>query len=282
MPETHEILVHGQRKSQKDFSDVYNNLFDCIDKDNSSLFEKQLKEKSYRYKDCVMPPVDEIPPHCSFYQLDEARPYTYCVGRPVIETLFFEEVTNLLDIIDRLLIKDSEKLYEAFINSLEGTDLTQFELFNCSIPKKPDVLEQIKKLENYGNSLKNQKIKKGDIILTLVKELRELDENQISNVNNASNQGGLEYKPSRKEQFSCVQFKLNFMCILHKYDKQLEAHRDWKRFLVNFLSLLFSFGVANLVNYASSGNFLFFNKTKSMGLVEELDNQLCLPSSGKK
>ena len=73
---------------------------------------------------------------------------------------------------------------------------------------------------------------------------------------------------------STSEFKKRSFKVIEKNQPELEKHRGWKQVLGNLALAIIGLGVlyaaAGLINKASTGNFLFFNKTDSANKVEQL------------
>ncbi|CEK10112.1 hypothetical protein [Legionella hackeliae] len=137
-----------------------------------------------------------------------------------------------------------------------------------------NLLDQLKVMEKYGNSLLEVDSLKGHTAIKLVENLRNfIDEFKIN---------ALIKQPGREE---INHFKVNFKGILHREDKLMEDHRKiWKPIIANILIALTGIGlVAIAVNTSIKffndekikiNNTLFFAKTHGQKEIEEIEKKL--------
>jgi hypothetical protein len=84
----------------------------------------------------------------------------------------------------------------------------------------------------------------------------------------------LDVKPTFQKNLRVLEFKLGFCQKLHTRDAILNEHRHASKIIANLLSIFLTGMVANVVNYMVTGNFLFFNKTTTATMVNQIDNEV--------
>jgi hypothetical protein len=192
--------------------------------------------------------------------------YLIYYARPNIEAFFFDHPEYFARLVHKLLEKNNEALYEAFVKSVKGTDLDlpRNGLFSWDTNAQEKALRQIDELERYAESLPEEpglfEIDKRPHLLSMVSSLRTMVEQGPRFTAPESKDPS---SSSYKNQFEILKFKLAFLEILHRHDDLLSQHRGYKRFAVNFISLLFTAGIANVICRCAVGNWFFFNKTTS-------------------
>ncbi|RDH40119.1 MAG: hypothetical protein CFE62_005360 [Candidatus Aquirickettsiella gammari] len=62
--------------------------------------------------------------------------------------------------------------------------------------------------------------------------------------------------------------------IINEERPELDKHRGYKQILGNLLILICTLGTVQLINKACTGNFLFFKKTDSSKLIDNVSNMI--------
>ncbi|WP_382342138.1 hypothetical protein [Legionella dresdenensis] len=208
----------------------------------------------------------------SVTHVDQGR---VCEVRSNIEALLLGDLNFFLHMLNELLQSADESFYQALIESLQKADLSKT-LLLWDNKLKTQLIRQINELERYGEKLK-QKVKyapdkisrtKSECAINIAKDL--LKKVQVQPADNEPQANDL------KKQVDILQFKLQLLQDLHRHDKDFAIHRGWKRMISNLCSLLLTGGIANLINYALTENFLFFNHTSTQHKVEKIQNEIGL------
>ena len=64
---------------------------------------------------------------------------------------------------------------------------------------------------------------------------------------------------------------MKFIETLHRKDEHFVGHLELKRVIANLAALVFSAGVLFIINFAFTGNFLFFNQTTTQKMISKAD-----------
>ncbi len=177
---------------------------------------------------------------------------TYYV-RPYIEKLFFDEkLTTFSALVDSLLLINEDASYQAFIASLENTNLQKELLFSWDASMEDYVIRHLNALDVFGKSLKHLEEKRQQIS-DLVAELRTML---------SANQNMHQTEKCPKNQFNKLKFKLDFLKKLHRHDADFSIHHDYKRLVANLATILFPpLAIANVIYKLTTNKWLFFNNT---------------------
>ena len=181
-----------------------------------------------------------------------------CLARPIIEALFFDKSAAFLALIDLLIAANNESLFKAFTQSLAGTDLSASMLFSWDKTMEVKAVQQVSEIRTYSSILAN---KANDEVALLKSRLMSNIAQQMLNRIDKKIVADEKEDLTEKTKFETLKFKLNTASILHSGDEALSSHRGYKRCVTNFFSILFTAGIANLVNRCATGQWMFFNKT---------------------
>jgi hypothetical protein len=187
--------------------------------------------------------------------------------RPTLETLFYENNSLMLQIVNKLIETNNNDLYEAFITALKKSDITEEMLFDWSPKMKVQVKHGLNQLLSYGDKLARENEGKGDVI----KKLHSSLEDMLTHSENSNHD-----KKSLSLDFKNLQFKLQFVEKLHSEDSTLSVHRGLKKIIGTIMIGLFTAGIALAVHRIATGNWLFFDKTTSQEKTLEVQKALGL------
>lgn len=176
----------------------------------------------------------------------------------LIDALVDHQPTFLM-LVNKLVEKNNREFYIAFDKALINTQLTQG-LYDWTSDTKRRVLRQLSVMDVYAYTIQNESPSKAALILKTNETLRQKikDEDPLKTPTNP-----LDSLAVLKKKFENLRFKLQLSETLNEHVSVLAEHRGYKRLVVNFMSILFTAGIANLLNRANTGNWLFFNKTTS-------------------
>ncbi len=193
--------------------------------------------------------------------------------RPLIEALYFDHYDEFSVIINMLLNKQSDDCYQAFIASLQGTDLSR--LFDIDIAK---IVNATVELETHVKSMNipkdKQSLEKHQRTISYVESLHEVAEKYRS------------AKPDEKasphaEQINNIKFKLDFANRMNNKIalEGLQHHRGCKQAMLNLVTCValgfVPYFIALLVKGAVThqwGLSLFAVNTHSTDLVEKVQD----------
>lgn len=204
----------------------------------------------------------------------------YCWTRPVVEKLFFDKNDAFADLIDHLLKANNEALYDAFISSLNDTDLSAATLFSWPEAMKDRMLREMNDINAYSKTLaKNIKdedaLEKSGLLSGLYQISLARIGGKLVDEENA-------YKDNNESKFATLKFKLALVKDLHSEDATISVHRGYlKRIAANFFSILFTAGIANLAHWCSTGNWMFFSKTTSEDKIAKAQTAVGFASDEK-
>jgi hypothetical protein len=212
-------------------------------------------------------------------------------SRPMIEALFFDHSSKLLKIVDELMKQDNDALFQVFIAALNKTDVSGAMLFAWTDEMKTQVKLKLAAMHAYSVTLRGTEEDESAIIKGMnLQELHHslqgqfaqfklenemlnkglIESSMLTTKSKAANQISdldVKHTPSANKdvssQFHKLRFKLKFAETLHNEDEWLSVHRGLKKIVTNFMTILFSGGVLNVLNRIVTGNWLFFNKTTS-------------------
>jgi hypothetical protein len=193
---------------------------------------------------------------------------TYQVS-PIIEALFFEHKKEFKALIEFLLEKNDQAFYQAFMDSVDVSDLRYEKLFCWDKEKSEAVTAQLEQLEAHGRALAGSKShaakERGDAVTTFVTSFRKRITTQPID-KPADRVAPVDYKA----QLETLKFKLGLYETLDEQSKKFSSHRDGgvKTVLVNLCSLIFTAGLANLCNLALNGSLFFQPKTQTQEDIE--------------
>lgn len=200
----------------------------------------------------------------------EEKTETY-KARPVIEALMLDRPDLAVKIVEKLIEKNDEKLYQAFIASLQGTDLNSGTLFHWDARSKQSLLRQLDAVKEYSDRL----------ILDPDEDTHDRGRDAYNLANEvskkvAANNWDTPDTATNFEKFGTLQFKLEISSELHSKDHEFAIHRDggWKQFITNILISLFTLGAANVYNYMQTGNTFFSVPTTSQQKLSNVQEEL--------
>lgn len=182
--------------------------------------------------------------------------------RPNIEALFIDHLSYFEKLVDNLIVSNDPILYEAFLKSIEKTDICDQKLFLFDNKTKQKVILQLENIQQYGVSLLSEKSvssqKSGrlalDIADLLTKKLN--DKMQLLDISN-------DYQ----SQFKVLKFKLEVVSELRKHDKKFDIHTGWHRITNHVCTILLTGRIANLMTMLAEGHTFFAS------LSEPTDNR---------
>jgi hypothetical protein len=188
--------------------------------------------------------------------------YRYYSVRPVIENLFFENNELFRRLASQVALSESQLIHNIFAEAFNGTDLPSDIMTPWDAIRTNEVRLGVIEISLYGHQLVSEGIARGHSAIQLATELdTQLDTLPLIDDSNTAKVKWLDYK-------------LKFVEHLHSQDSHFAGHRGWKRVIGNIASIIFSAGILNLINFAVTGNFLFFNKTRTQCLVKDVDHTI--------
>ena len=237
---------------------IFKKLKSLIHEKNASKLQ-HLLETDFIYPGCL----NTYPGH-GYHSRSEWRDSTgasYRV-RPNLEALFVDHLSYFEKLIDCLISANDTSLYEAFMKSLEKTDICDQKLFLWDEKTKNKMIIQLEHIHAYGASLKLEKSIISyncgglaiDIATILTKKINEQ----------------AQYLPSNNDyqsQIKTLKFKLEIVSDIHKHDKKFDIHSGWQRITNHACGILLTAPIANLIN-AFPDNHGFFNTPS-----ETIDNR---------
>jgi hypothetical protein len=184
--------------------------------------------------------------------------YEYYWVRPNIEALFWEHHELFRRLVSHLAEFGNADLHNIFVKSVQASRVPNIIFSNWDEKQKDDIKDGIGKISTYGAQLVHAKVARGNDALTLADDLnKQLNELPIDN-----------------SEVKWLDFKYTFIKKLHSKDADFIAHRGWKEIITNVAATIFSVGILNLINYCTTGSFLFFVNTATQNLVCGLDNSI--------
>lgn len=171
----------------------------------------------------------------------------YFLVSSVVEMLFFEEQAGLRKVVSALKSKRTT-LQESFIKACKTSKEIPEALFLPILHAEQTTIEkELSVLEQNGPS--------HPVALELASSLQAL----------------LNEKPTESAtKLEQLEFKLRFIETLHAKDKELAAQPNYKKIIVNLSMMILGF-LPNLINFALSGNFIFFKETSNQASVSKVD-----------
>ncbi|OGT36945.1 MAG: hypothetical protein A3F11_09215 [Gammaproteobacteria bacterium RIFCSPHIGHO2_12_FULL_37_14] len=236
--------------------------------DDDESFKKLLKTK-FIYPGKISTDTPDNNPHRE--QAWNKASYETYYTQAIIEALFFEKNLFFAELINLLIEKNSDKFFQALMDSLQDTDLSANQLFAWNESIKSQVLKEIAEMAAHAfkSSLDQKYPQKGESAWKLATQLREAL--QSKSVSEATEENNLFKK------FEILNFKLDIIKNLHSQDNIFAIRRGYKR-LLNIPAILFVFPI--ILHRKITGAWLFFNQTKT---EEQVDNiQAAIVNSKEK
>jgi hypothetical protein len=191
--------------------------------------------------------------------------YRYYWVRPIIENLFFEHNELFRRLVSQVALSENKLIHNSFVENFNRTDLSPEILLPWDVNTMCDVKFGVLQITMYGQQLVSESVDRGKYAIKLATDLNErLDTLPVVDNSNTA-------------KIKWLDFKLKFVEQLHSQDSHFVGHRGWKQVIGNVASIIFSAGILNLINLAVTGNFLFFNNTKTQQLVARLDHSVIEP-----
>lgn len=192
--------------------------------------------------------------HHERYQVNQS--YT---AEPMIEVLFFRHNPLFQSLIFQIVhtLRDQE-FHDVFILSMIHSDIPSTILTGWDESEQAQIQAGLQALKDYegieGSERKNH-------VIDLHDKLQSRLQSQPS-VEGASH------------SLAWLDYKFQTLRLLHSKDQYFTGHMGYKRLLVNLATIILSGAVLNLLNYAVTGNFFFFNQTTSQTLIADLDKNM--------
>lgn len=184
--------------------------------------------------------------------------------RPVVEILFQEHPNFLKHLIETLIKKNDESLFKAFEETIHLD--ARPKLFGLTEQTKHAAIYQLETLNKYVQSydwdVDPDGLQKKNIASSICNML-------VDKINRACPSDDMY-----ATKFTTLKLKLAVVTELHSYDNLFAIHRGYKRVLTNLATILFTLGLANIINRATTGNWLFFNKTNTQKIIEKVDHAI--------
>ncbi len=185
--------------------------------------------------------------------------YEYYLTQPVIEFLFKEHPEKFAKLVQLLDNSNNENLNLIFVNCLKNSAMTDI-LAAWDVTAQQEIKKKITEMDAYGKKLQQKNVDRGNVAVNLARQL------------NAK----VGYCPQNNDnptsQIKWLHFKFSFLDTLHSKDQEFKEHRGWKRVIANIASIIFSAGILNLIHYAVTDRILFFDRTTTQELVDNLDH----------
>lgn len=186
---------------------------------------------------------------------------------PVIDALLLNKAA-LKTLVDTLIIKNCPAWYQLFKMYILNTQFS-VECLEWTMDMKTNTLARIDDMSAYATTLNR--------VSPAVKKAKRIEET-VSSLRGAIDEYSLprnqEPRNLHEEQFKNLSFKLDLHARLEEHMDAFAEHRGYKRLLTNLMTLLFTAGVANLVHKASTGHWMFFNKTTTEEKVDKINDAL--------
>lgn len=195
----------------------------------------------------------------------EYQRYQY---RPFLEALFFENIAAFNLLVTEICKASHPAICEQFIEILKDSDLRHPALTRFNEKNKTDLLNAITELNNYATVLLQNTDPKA---IERGHQAKELATTLSADVARAPLTIS-ENDPIG--QMNTLQFKLGILEKLHKYDKQFEPHRGWKKFLANAANILCSILLVNVGYYLWTGHAMFSNKNTTQTKIDNVQAKL--------
>ncbi len=191
--------------------------------------------------------------------------FRYYWVRPIIENLFFEHNELFRRLMSQLALSENTLIHNSFVENFNRTDVSPEILLPWNANIATEVRLRVTEITMYGEQLISEGVDRGNYATKLAGELDERL-NTLPVVDD-----------SNTAKIKWLDFKLKFVEHLHSQDSHFVGHRGWKKVIGNVASIIFSAGILNLINLAVTGNFFFFNKTRTQQLVTEVDHSINKP-----
>jgi hypothetical protein len=201
-------------------------------------------------------------------------PAKYLIStRPFLEGLLQLNIPNFIRLVEAIAKKNDVDLTQAFIASLHNTALKPEQLFGWSTAQHNKLAKGIREIKTYCNFLKENHIEKGDTLLELSEVLTaESSWWQIYRYADKSRlPASFDVSAAYQEDMFRLARKLKFCQLLHSEDSILNKHRDQINLIADIVLGVCSAGIFNMINYITTGNFLFFNQTASQTRINDID-----------
>lgn len=184
--------------------------------------------------------------------------YEYYYTQPIMVTLFFEYNKLFQNIINRLAQSNNAELHRVFTSVFARYPELPQEIFElCDANLKNNLQSAVQSIKAYSAELESKGIDKFRLV------------NNIANQTDAVVNGMPIYlNATPTAQIRSLDFKFNYLKALYS-EPTISTHRDskWGHLAANISSILFSAAILNVINYAVTGNFFFFNQTDSQTKV---------------
>jgi len=256
-----------------DIDSIQKKLVECIDKNDFETFKILLTakfiEKIQNTKSSTFNDYDSL-----FGGEWGEYEYSNCLVRPNIEALILAKPQYLIAVLNKLIEKNSEEFYSIFLDSINSTDFKDKNLGSWTIEIKKALNINIDELAQLGKSLKGQgtqknsrpALKKGNALVDFAEEMKKATDKDVKEDNSSDLKGKCEN----------ILFKAKLIQMADDKKADFGVHREYKRFLVNLATILFSAGLINLGKYLFTGNGFFANKTNTENKVDALEKEVGL------
>lgn len=188
--------------------------------------------------------------------------YEYYDTCSLLEALYFDFNDKFWEILKAVIATENTDICNCFVQSMRELNLPINLFMPLTLKKQDEILAEVQELKNYALKLKSDNVSKGEIANVLADELSNLI------TSNACHSFLTEQRYSENMQIlKSLNFQHDLITMLHSKDNELQGHRGYKQIIGNILTILFSAGILNIINYCTTGNFLFFNQTRTEQLV---------------
>ena len=257
-----------------DMDSIQKKLVECIDKSDFETFKILLTakfiEKIQNTKSSQFNDYDSL-----FGGEWGEYEYSNCLVRPNIEALILAKPQYLIAVLNKLIEKNSEEFYSIFLDSINSTDFKDKNLGSWTAEIKDALIKNINELEQFGESLKIQgtqkksrlALNKGNVLIDCAAKMNTAVNNKVVEGDNSSDLKG---------KCENILFKAKLIQMADEQKAEFGVHREYKRFLVNLATILFSAGLINLGKYLFTGNGFFANKTNTENKVDALEKEVGL------
>lgn len=187
---------------------------------------------------------------------------------PLLQGLYYTNLIKFDALLSNLVENGTDEQRHAFISVLHelNSDLSPEHLTKYSNADQNNLHQKIDALMTYSEQKQHEEgSTKADLALTLCGTLKEAVR---------ANETLAEETDSPNKQLKVLKFKLGLRKLMDEKKPELETHRGYKRLFTNVATVLCTGLVANFINLAVTGNFLFFNKTDTQKKLGKVDNVL--------
>ena len=169
--------------------------------------------------------------------------------RPTVEALFIEHPAVFKELLDAVIKTNNEQLAQTFLT--------------CCQNERVDIAKTIFLPLNEENERK---------LANEIISLRALDPGnpKLQSLANALATQLLAW-PQSTSQLETLQHKLNFITTLHQEDKHFAHEPNYRKIIINILSIIFTGGLLNLGNKVFTGHYLFFRHTPTQQRIANMD-----------